>query len=398
MNETKSKWQHALLIGGVLLIAMNLRPAITGIGPLAERLNADGLSRVTIGSLTTIPLILFGAVGLWTGWLGTRIGFARALGFGLLLLGIGCLMRSIPGDFAAVWRISGTILIGSGIAIGNVLLPGLVKSRYPAHIGLLTSLYATAMNLGAAGGIAFAVPLANSFGWRGSLATWGVVAFFMLLLWIPQMIPDPKTRSSGHPLKGVMAIARKGRAWPVMVFMGLQSTVFYCTVAWMPTVLQSRGMSEETAAGWVTAMQLLGCFFSLIIPTLAGRARSQSGWVLFCASSNVLGILGILLLPTGFMGISILLLGLGMNSGFGLALLLLAMRSRTPATAASLSSFSQAGGYLLSAPGPWLVGLLSTTAGGWPLAFGLVAFLAAVSACAGYFAGREGEMDIDVPG
>ncbi|MES2475489.1 MAG: MFS transporter [Verrucomicrobiota bacterium] len=392
-----SKFQQAALIAGVVLVGMNLRPAITAISPLAERIHADGLSRELIGSMTAIPLILFGAVGLWAGWVGRRFGLARTLGLGLAILAIGCAVRSAGGEMAGLWRVAGTVLIGGGIALGNVLLPGLVKSRFPNHIGLMTSLYATAMNLGAAGGIALAVPMANALngGWKSSLAAWGAFALVTLLIWSPQMLPQPMIRPPVHPLAGVGGLARQARAWQVAGFMGLQSTVFYSTVAWLPTVLQSRGMSEGGAAGWSTGMQVIGCVASIIVPTLAGRSKSQSRWVVGCTFLTSAGLLGILLLPLSAVGGAVMVLGIGLNAGFGLVLLLLALRSKTPETAASLSSMSQCVGYLFSSPWPWLIGRVSTTQGGWPLAFGIVFGVSLLVAVAGYLAGRPGELSLE---
>ncbi len=394
MPSTPSKVHQVALVVGIVLVGMNLRPSITAISPLAERIHADGLSREVIGSMTAVPLILFGAVGLWAGWIGRRVGLARALGLGLVLLAIGCGLRSAGGDLAGLWRMAGTMLIGGGIALGNVLLPGLVKSRFPNHVGLMTSLYATAMNLGAAAGIALAVPLANGLagGWQSSLAAWGAVAVVTLLVWAPQMRPTPMVRRSVHPLAGVGELVRQARAWQVAAFMGLQSTVFYSTVAWLPTVLQSRGMSEAGAAGWSTGMQVIGCVASIVVPTLAGRSRSQSGWIVGCTFFTSAGLLGILLLPLAAVGGAVIVVGIGLNAGFGLVLLLLALRSRTPETAASLSSMSQCVGYLFAAPWPWLIGWVSTTGGGWPLAFGLIFAISLLVAVAGYLAGRPGEL------
>ncbi len=394
MPLSSSKIRQIALVVGVVLVGMNLRPTITAISPLAERIYADGLSREVIGGMTAIPLVLFGAVGLWASWVGRRIGLARALGLGLVLLALGCVLRSAGGDLAGLWRVVGTMLIGGGIALGNVLLPGLVKSRFPNHVGLMTSLYATAMNLGAAAGIALAVPLANGLagGWRSALAAWGAVAVVTLVVWSPQMGPPPMVRRPMHPLAGVGELVRQWRAWQVAAYMGLQSTVFYSTVAWLPTVLQSRGMSESAAAGWSTGMQVVGCVASLIVPMLAGRSASQSGWTVACAGFTSLGLLGILLLPVSAIGVAVMMTGIGLNAGFGLVLLLLALRSKTPETAASLSSMSQCVGYLFAAPWPWLMGLVSTTRGGWPLAFGIIFAISMMGAVAGYLAGRPGEL------
>ncbi|MBK1831246.1 MFS transporter [Verrucomicrobiaceae bacterium R5-34] len=397
MNQSASKWHHVILIAGILLIGMNLRPSITAVSALAERMYQDGLSRETIGSLTAIPLVLFGVVGLWAGWMGKLMGFARALGLGLLLIALGCWLRSAPGPMELVWRMAGTILLGGGIALGNVLLPGLVKSRYPKHVGVLTSLYATAMNLGAASGIAFSVPLANVLpgDWRSAMAAWGVFAAMVLLLWSPQMLAPPAARKREHPLAGVYRLARQKRAWQVAIYMGLQSWVFFSAVAWLPTLLQSRGMEEITAANWVVTMQLLGCAASLVVPTLAGRSASQTVWTSVCAITAILGLIGVVFLPGIGQILSLLLLGLGLNAGFGMVLLVIALRSESPEVAASLSSMAQATGYLLSSPGPWLVGLLSTTSGGWTLAFGVVILMACIGGVAGYLSGRPGELSFN---
>lgn len=394
MSNPSTRSQHVFLVGSILLIALNLRPAITVLSPLAERMRLDGLSREVIGAMTTIPLILFGVAGIWAGWLGGRFGLARSMGAGLFLVALGCFLRSVPEFDFHGWRFAGTILIGAGIAIGNVLLPGLVKSRYPDRVGPLTSLYSTAMNLGAAFGIAMAVPVADrlSGGWNAAIASWGIFALVTCLFWIPQMRPRPVARERARPLAGVLALAGKARAWQVAVFMGLQSSVFYSAVAWLPTVLQVRGMSETEAASWVTAMQVLGCGASLLVPTLAGRMRSQSAWIVATALLNALSLLGILFLPVEGIGIAVIGFGLGVNASFGLALLIIALRSRDSKTAASLSSLAQAAGYLLAAPGPWLVGWVSETTGSWTSAIGLVILIALGAAVSGWLAGREGEL------
>ncbi|MBK1835283.1 MFS transporter [Roseibacillus ishigakijimensis] len=396
-SDSRSRWQTALLISGIAFIGLNLRPSLTSLSALAERMASDGLSREFIGSLTTVPLILFGLVGLWAGWIGQRLGFARALGLGLLVLAVGCFLRSasgVSGGGELLWRMVGTVLIGAGIALGNVLLPGLAKSRFPHRLGPITSLYATAMNLGAAAGIAFAVPLALRLegGWNAALASWGVVALVVLLFWSPQMWPRPLARQPVHPLAGVRRLLRQPRAWQVTAYMGLQSTFFYSIVAWLPSVLQHRGMEEGEAAFWVTGLQLIGCVASIFAPVIAGRQASQSGWIVGCMIFNFLGLLGALVLPLSLAGYAVLLLGIGLNGGFGLALLVIAMRSRTPETAAHLSSMAQACGYLFAAPGPFFVGWLSTH-GGWSLAMGFVLALILVALIPSYLAGREGVVD-----
>jgi len=383
-----------LLVGGLLLIAINLRPSITAVAPLAERLQEEGVGRQVVGLMTTVPLILFSVIGLWSGWLGGRIGFARALGLGLFLLGIGSLIRSgHRGEIASLaWLMPGTLLIGAGIAIGNVLLPGVVKRRFPDQVGLLTSLYSTAINLGAGLGIGLAVPIANRFsgGTSTGLAVWGGLGLISLLIWMPEMLKPPAAHARARPLAGVWAMAKRRRAWQVAAHMGLTSAVFYSAVAWLPTVLLTRGMTESSAGWWVATMQVIGCFASLTVPTLAARARSQSAWAAMCGLTTALSLIGILFLPLSLTGAAVLALGLGLNGQFGMALLLIALRSRDADTAAGMSSMAQSFGYLFAAPGPWFIGWLSGATARWDIAFGVVAAGAALTALAGVFAGREG--------
>lgn len=385
-------WKHALLISGLLLIAVNLRPAITGLAPLTERMHAGGISAQTIGMQTTVPLVLFGFASLFVGAIGGRIGFARALGAGLLILSAGCFLRSWEFSGSNLERILGSILIGIGIAFGNVLLPGVVKSRYPKHVGLMTSLYSTAMNLGAALGIALAVPLANSLsgGWSASLSAWGYTALIPLLLWLPQLIQKPTIRSQANPFAGMVKLLRNARAWQVTAQMGLQSLLFYSSVAWLPTLLQLRGMSETESYQWPTAMQIGGCLASLSIPVLAGRTRSQSGWAAGCGLASALSIGGILWLPLPWVGYATIGLGLGLNAGFGISLLLIAMRSSDAETAGNLSSMAQAVGYLVAAPFPWFIAWLSAATGSWAIAYGFLIIPALLVAVAGTLAGRPG--------
>lgn len=394
MNSRASFWKNALLISGLLFIAVNLRPAITGIAPLSERIQASGVGVGTIGLLTTIPLILFGLAGVIAGPIGNRFGFARAIGGGMVILAVGCFLRSSGFSGTDLERIVGSILIGGGIAFGNVLMPGLVKSRFPNHIGLMTSLYSTGMNLGGSFGIGFAVPLAIQLagGWNSSLSFWGYAALFPLLIWIPQLLQKPTFRRQGNPFTGIIDLLSKRRAWQVTAQMGLQSLLFYSCVAWLPKILLVRGMTETQAYGWPTAMQLSGCVASLIIPTLAGRSSSQSLWTALCAVSTIISICGILWLPLEWVGIATIGLGLGLNAGFSMALLVIAMRSKDAETAGNLSSMSQSVGYICAAPFPWLIGMLSGALHSWTIAYGLLLIPAVLVLAAGILAGKPGHV------
>lgn len=392
MKPSTPVWRHVLLISGLLLISVNLRPAITGLAPLAERMRADGVSVALIGLQTTLPLVMFGLAGFFAGAIGNRFGFARVLGAALLILAAGCFLRTGFRTDTVFGPLVGSLLIGSGIALGNVLLPGIVKSRYPEHLGVMTSLYSTAMNLGGTFGIALAVPLATSLpgGWTASLSAWGYAALLPLLPWLPQLLQKPTVRRQHRPFSGIIRLLKNARAWQVTAQMGIQSLLFYSCVAWLPTILRLRGMTESESYGWPTAMQICGSAASLVIPTLAGRARSQSLWTAACAVMSVLGICGILWLPAPWVGASTIALGLGLNASFSMVLLIITLRSEDAEAAGNLSSMAQSFGYLVAAPFPWLIGSLSEVTGSWFAAYGFLLVPALAVVVAGSLAGRAG--------
>ncbi|MBD5779576.1 MFS transporter [Pelagicoccus sp. NFK12] len=394
MSRRASVWGHVFLVGGLLLIGTNLRPAITGIAPLVDRMIADGVDVETIGLQSTLPLLLFGGASVLAGAVGSWLGFARALALGLVVLAAGCFIRTwgLAGDGGVAARVGGPLLVGMGIAFGNVLLPGVVKSRYPDRLGVMTSLYSTAMNVGAALGFALAVPMAETFagGWSASLGFWGLAALSPLVLWIPQVLRKPKAREYTNPFRPLAQLARNVRAWQVTAFMGMQSLLFYASSAWLPIVLQERGMGESASYTWPTVMQLCGCVASLTLPTWAGRLRSQSWVAAGCGALTALSICGILWLPLGWVGGATICLGLGLNAGFGVVLLLIALRSWDANTAGYLSAMAQTIGYSLAAPFPWFVGWLSESSGSWHIAFGFLVLPAIGVMVAGWLGGKPG--------
>src|SRR5690625_2514358 len=117
-----------LLIIAIAVISINLRPPIAGVGPLITEIRQDtGLSNTLLGMLTTLPVLCFGIFALLTPVLTRKIGNGGTMALALLILTAGILLRVIP-DVIPLYL--GTIILGIGIALGNVLLPGIVKEQF----------------------------------------------------------------------------------------------------------------------------------------------------------------------------------------------------------------------------------------------------------------------------
>ena len=374
----------------VVLLALSLRPAITGVAPLTERLVASGFSQADVGLLTTIPLICFGTVGFLAARLSALLGLSRTLFAGLLLLSLGIVLRS--ASITVFFWAMGSFVLGSGIALGNVLLPGFLKARFPERIGLMTAVYSTAINVGTMVGLALAVPLLSLGGWNDSFRFWLYPTLFAAVLWTTQL------RFRAGPVKAVTQpfrqLIRQGRVWQLALNFAFLAITFFSSVAWLPAILQDRSFSEEQAAHWVTVMQITGCVASLVAPLVATRLRSQSGLMMGANLLVALCFIGLIILPTSYITWPVVLLGVGLNSAFALVLLALPLRSANPRTTGYLSAFAQSVGYLVSSPAPWATGVLEDLTGSWTLPLSILALAAVASGICAYLVGRPGTISI----
>lgn len=379
--------QRWLLLAGIALVALNLRPGIASVGPLVADIRAEtGLSNAALGFITTLPLLSFGCLSIVAVGVGRRIGMDRAVGLAVVLIGLGTVLR---GAMPTAALYAGTALLGVGVALGNVLLPALAKRHFAHRTGLITSLYSTIIGLGATAAAGLSVPIAAQIGWRGALAVWVVPAVVALLVWLPQLraAPAGPEATSRVPFA---ALGRSRLAWQVALFMGLQSLTYYVLVAWLPDLLQSRGVSEATAGGLLALSQALGMVGSALVPVWAGAARDQRPIIWVLVLLEAVGLLGLALSGPPLAWLWVSLVGLVLGGTFGLSLTLLVLRSGNAETTARLSGMAQSVGYLIAATGPPVFGWLHDVTNGWrvPLGFLMVVLLGKL--VSGLPAGRPG--------
>jgi len=392
-DEGAAEHRRRWLLLGIILIAINLRPALAGVGPVIGDIRGDtGLSHAALGLLTSIPLLAFGAVSAFSGYATRLFGFGGALALALILVATGAGVRAVP---SVALLFAGTVALGVGIAVGNVLLPALVKRSYPHRSGSMTSLYSSVMALGAAAAAGLTVPISERIGWQGALGMWALPAMVALVVWLPQVHARERWEGGvGVAATSLRHLMRSSLAWQIALFMGLQSLTFYVVLAWLPDLLQSRGLSAADA-GWMLAVsQATGIGGSATVPLLAGRLRDQRSIVGVLALLEALSLGGLLLdVNAALTLVWVSTLGLVLGGTFGLALLLLVLRASDTAGTTQLSGMAQSIGYLIAAAGPVVFGMLYDLTSDWtvPLLF-LFAVLAGKFA-AGVAAGRPGHVD-----
>ncbi|EDZ4824119.1 CynX/NimT family MFS transporter [Salmonella enterica] len=382
--------QGALLIAGILMIATTLRVTFTGAAPLLETIRSDyGLSTAQTGLLTTLPLLAFALVSPLAAGIARRFGMERSLFAAMLLICAGIALRSLP---SAALLFAGTAIIGCGIALGNVLLPGLIKRDFSQHVARLTGAYSLTMGAAAALGSALVVPLAlHGFGWRGALLMLMLFPLLAFLIWLPQWRTTRSANLSSSRALHERGIWRSPLAWQVTLFLGLNSLIYYVISGWLPTILISHGYSEAQAGSLHGLLQLATAAPGLAIPLILHRFNDQR-WIaalvsLLCA----VGAAGLWFVP-GQAIIWTLLFGFGSGATMILGLTFIGLRASSAHQAAALSGMAQSVGYLLAACGPPVMGKLHDASGSWYLPLSGVTVLAIIMAIFGLYAGRDREI------
>lgn len=382
--------QGALLIAGILMIATTLRVTFTGAAPLLETIRSDyGLSTAQTGLLTTLPLLAFALVSPLAAGIARRFGMERSLFAAMLLICAGIALRSLP---SAALLFAGTAIIGCGIALGNVLLPGLIKRDFSQHVARLTGAYSLTMGAAAALGSALVVPLAlHGFGWRGALLMLMLFPLLAFLIWLPQWRTTRSANLSSSRALHERGIWRSPLAWQVTLFLGLNSLIYYVIIGWLPTILISHGYSEAQAGSLHGLLQLATAAPGLAIPLILHRFNDQL-WIaalvsLLCA----VGAAGLWFVP-GQAIIWTLLFGFGSGATMILGLTFIGLRASSAHQAAALSGMAQSVGYLLAACGPPVMGKLHDASGSWYLPLSGVTVLAIIMAIFGLYAGRDREI------
>lgn len=359
---------QVLLITGIILIGFNLRPALSGVGPLIAMIReSTGLSNSMLGLLTTLPLVAFGVLSTLTPLFTRRFGIEKTLSGALLLLTLGIALRAfgyIPLLFL------GTILLGIAIAFGNVLLPALVKRDFDKRSGFMTSLYSGMMGVGAALAAGLSVPIAESFpgSWKTSLGVWGLFSFLAFLVWISQNKFSVPTNSKRSFKKAMKDLGSNSLAWNVALFLGLQSIAFYVILAWLPDILISKGFSSSEAGWYLSLSQVTGVLGSVLVPVIAAKKNDQRKYISALILLEAISLIGLWLGTNATVFLWVSGIGFSLGGSFGLALLFIVLRSSDSETATELSGMSQSIGYLLAATGPILIGAVFDITGNWDTA------------------------------
>ncbi|WP_374705491.1 CynX/NimT family MFS transporter [Streptomyces sp. AJS327] len=450
-----SRWGPRLVVIGLVLAALNLRPAISGLGPLlAEVRDGLGMNGTVAGLLTSVPPLCFAVFGPLAPRLARRWGPAAVVLAGMAAITLGLALRPLANG--TVTFLAASALALAGIAVGNVLMPVVVKRWFPDRVGAMTGLYSMALAVGTSLAAAVTVPMTQALGgsWRVGLATWAFLALGALVPWAailggragrapapdggrdragetegrtagesPAAVlgsrpdaanaagrattsDDPRSGPAADPRAGApegseagaagagVRIARSPTAWALGVFFGLQASAAYITMGWLPQIFRDAGVPASSAGLMLAVTMGTGIPLSFVLPKVAVRMRHQGPLVIALSTCGLASYAGLWFAPGAGSWLWAILLGVS-NCTFPLVLTLIGMRARTADGVVKLSAFAQSTGYLISVPGPLLVGALHDASGGWRVPLVLMTGLMLTQMAVGVLAGRDRVVEDD---
>ncbi|ASE33175.1 transporter [Mammaliicoccus sciuri] len=380
----RNKKQSLILFIGILLIGASLRAPITSVGiALPSIKDTLNLSNTSVSLITIIPLLSFAVISLFAAKISHKFGLERTVFGALILICVGIALRAITG---VSWLYVGTILIGVGIAFGNVLTPGIIKMNFPLRIGIMTGYYTVVMNIFGSVSSYVTAPLVKHFNYNIAISLIGIVTFIGIITWSFQLNKHETVNSSQTTTN--INVWKSPLSWQITLLMGGQSMIFYSLINWLPEFLLSHGTPINEAGIYLSILQLAIIPLTFVTPIFAEKLKNQVLITFVTGLLFVLGILTLMLQPNwAFLGI--ILIGVASGLAFGLVNTFFGLRTENGLTAAKLSGMSQSVGYLFAAIGPLLFGILHDATNSWNTSFGILLVTSIIIMIIGSRAGRN---------
>lgn len=368
----------------LVALTLNLRAPITSLGPIIEPIkNAYSINSALGGLLTSLPLIAFGSVSFLVAYFTPM----RAIVVGIVLIIVGEIYRSFGGSAGLF---VGMALLGSGIAIANVLLPSFVKEKFPHKIAPMMGIYSLVLNLSGIFGILLALPLLSLLGLRYSLLVWLPFALLAFIVYIPQIRNGRLLRQVKKP-KNTINVFTQPSAWKITAFMGAQSFVAYSMFAWLALIVSEMGYGSEFGASILLLAQAIAVPIGFVGPVILGKLRNayRAVYMACLCGLYVVGFACLIYLDSRVsVAIGAICIGIPMGGVFAIALLFISTKSANSLIASKLSAMSQGFGYLIASTAPFIIGLMHDYFESFTQALYLLLFVGVVVSVLGLIAYR----------
>ena len=357
------KSNSILIILGVIFLSLILRTPITSVGAIVGPLKSIlDINNTVAGFITTIPLIAFAIFSPMVAKLSNKAGLEKTLLLAVITISIGLALRFYINTYVFFLT---TFIIGVGITVGNVLLPGLVKKYYPEKLGLMTGFYAVVMNVGAAVAAGISYPILSSNIGGEKFSTGLAVNIWIIIAVINIFVYTAMSKNSSVSVvkdehEKVHGYFKYSKMWTIMLSMGLQSALFYCSVSWFSEIMISKGFSPEAAGLLLSISQFAQFPSTFLVPIFADKLKNKLIIPIFIVVGYIVSLLGMVYVHGNFtlMAILVIIFALSGGGSFSYVMYLFSAKARNEKESANISGLAQSGGYLLAAIFPPLLGYI----------------------------------------
>jgi CP family cyanate transporter-like MFS transporter len=365
---------RVILLLALILAAINLRPGITSLAPLIERIAAElALNRSLISLTTALPVLCMGLLAPLAPRLALRLGLERTIALCMAIIALALLLR-LAGH-SSVILIGSAVLLGAAIAVAGPLLSGFIKRYFMDRMGSVVGWYSLGMAIGGAGGAVLTVPATHLLGddWGRGLALWALPALLGLLLWL--CLPNRvEADQQGEATAGLPW--RKPRAWLISAFFAIQAGLFYALATWAVARYHEAGLSLLQSNSLFSVSMLMGLPSSFLLPWLAQRLGNRYLLLLGCGLLASLSLAMITFAPTFCPELWAVSIGLGLGGTFALSLVLPLYEAGSPLAVSRWTAMMLFVGYSMACVTPVLTGLARDLAGNYQLPFMVLTSLA----------------------
>lgn len=380
---------------GVILVAFNMRTAVSGLSPIYDIVDADvPLSLDVRALLGALPPFAFVVGGLLTPRLTRRIGLEWNLVALIGLMIAGHIVRGLATDWTTIVLGSALVLVGSGM--GNVSLPPVIKRYFPHNVGPMSSTYITFVSVSSIIPPLIAVPLSHALSWRIALGAWVILAIAAMIPWLLEIHSGRRTADSSSQPVATIALRRSPTAWAIATTLSVSSITGYSMFAWLPTIAtETAGLSASGGGIMLALFAGAGLPLALGIPVLASRVRNVASLVYVGAALTVIGALGLGFFPSAAPYLWAFIFGSGPLL-FPLALVLINLRTESTQSSLRLSAFAQFFAYVMAGIAAPVMGLSRAVSGGWTIALVGVACTSIAAVWAAGVLARNNTVDAEL--
>lgn len=351
----------SMLFAAIFLIALNLRPAVTSIGPLLDTIRNDlHLTNSEVSLLTAIPVICMGVFApLAVHWL-NKFGQRNGISILIIIIGVMTLLRTWFHDYISL--LVTAFIIGVAIAIIGPIISSLIKEKFPTRMASAIGIYSLGMGAGAtlSAGLTGVIYVVVGERWELALSIWAALALLAYLVWILSIKKDhgvKETVEMDEP-----AVFRSPwtntRAWLILLFFGFQASLFFSLTTWLGSAAGELGFNVIEAGTVISVLTISQIVGNIFIPLLLEKFPNRSFWIYFSLALGTVGLILLLTNSTLLIWPASVLLGLTLGGLFPLALLLPLDETTDAREANAWTAMVQTGGFIMGGLTPLAIGIL----------------------------------------